>query len=68
MNIKYLCSFLSKQKLTKAPFKFRSTGIAIIVDPIKAVVFRVVGDCVAVVAKWYVVIWTVSSSRELLAL
>jgi hypothetical protein len=67
VNIKFLCVFC-KKKLTKAPIKFRSTGIAIIVDPIKAVVFRVVSDCVAVVAKWYVVIWTASSSRELLAL
>ena len=60
--------FFVNKKLTRTPFRFRSTGIVIIVDPIKAVGFRVASDCADVVAKWYVVIWTVSSSKGLLEL
>ncbi len=60
--------FFVNKKLTRTPFRFRSTGIVFIVDPIKAVGFRVASDCANVVAKWYVVIWTVSSSKGLLEL
>jgi len=68
VNIEFLCGFFVNKKLTRTPFRFRSTGIVIIVDPIKAVGFRVASDCADVVAKWYVVIWTVSSSKGLLEL